>query len=228
MMRNLLTLLLAFFVLGLQAQLTWTPEEPIGVGHNEMDEIQVDIMVTNTGSEDSEFYWQITVDDAPAEWQVVVCDNNLCYAPGILACPCASPNTLAAGATMTFMVKIKPKLIVGEGSLGLAITTDCEGTDALVSIPIDYEVELFSSVFDNQIENNIAIYPNPSIDFFSLRDDANISTVSIYSIVGKQIESFDHTPNQAYSVSDLRQGIYLVRAYDNQGKVLKSMRLSKK
>lgn len=226
-MRNLLTLLILFITVGLSAQLVFSPEDPIGVGHDEMEEVQVDISVTNMGTEEVTFFWQIDVLDGPDDWQVVVCDNNLCYAPGVLACPCASPNVLGGGATMTFMVKIKPKQTQGTGTLQLNVTTDCDGADVLFETPIDYEVNMFSNV-DNIQASDIAVYPNPTSDYFQVSNDNLVSKVALYSIVGKQIYSYEHEMGQAYSLTNIDAGVYLVRAFDNNGKIIKAMRLSKR
>ncbi len=228
MMRNLLTLCIFLLAFGANAQLVWSPDEPIGVGTSDMTEITVDIQVTNTGTTEETFFWQVEQKDGPAPWQIVVCDNNLCYSPGILACPCNDPNVLAAGATMTFMVKIKPKDTAGEGVVQLKVTTDCEGSDLLFETPVDFTVEMVSSVNDESIITDMNVYPNPAIDYFQLSNDDKVATIAIFSIVGQEIERFDHFPNQAYSVNNLNNGLYLVRTYDVDGNLLKAIRLSKR
>ncbi len=228
MMRNLLSLFILMLAFGLQAQLVYSPDEPIGVGTSDMNEVQVDIEVTNTGNVEETFFWQVDMLEGNDAWQIVVCDNNLCYSPGIVSCPCSDPNVLAAGATMTFMVKIKPKQLAGEGVLQLTVTTDCAGTDELFSTPIDYEIAMPSSVEDDLFIANMNLFPNPTQDYFQLSNDDNVAKVSIHSIVGEEISVFAHSPSQAYSTGNLNNGIYLVRAYDVDGNVLKAMRLSKR
>ncbi len=228
MMRNLLTLFILMFGLGLQAQLVFSPDEPIGFGTSDMNEVQVDITVTNTGNTEETFYWQVDMLEGADVWKIVVCDNNLCYSPGIVSCPCSDPNILGAGATMTFMVKIKPSSVAGDGVLELAVTSDCAGTDQLFTTPIEYEIAMPSSVEDDLFIANMNLYPNPAQDYFQLSNDDNVAKVSIHSIVGSEINVFTHSPNQAYSTGNLNSGIYLVRAYDADGNVLKAMRLSKR
>ena len=57
---------------------------------NSFQEFHVDIK--NENNEAVSFYWVIVPDsNVPVEWTFFVCDNYLCYAPGILKCPNANP-----------------------------------------------------------------------------------------------------------------------------------------
>lgn len=73
------------------------------------------------------------------------------------------------------------------------------------------------------ISDGIYIYPNPASNYFTL--NTNTSKVQIYSITGQLIKSFNKskTKDQQYSISDLRNGIYFVKIYndENQIKVMK-------
>ena len=74
-------------------------------------------------------------------------------------------------------------------------------------------------------ENNetIFLYPNPASNYFTLNSEA--VKVDIYSFVGQVVKSFttDLTKDKQYNISDLPQGIYLVKAYnaENQVQVMK-------
>lgn len=76
--------------------------------------------------------------------------------------------------------------------------------------------------FENK-ENSIYLYPNPVEDYFTLNSD--IAKVEIYSITGQLMKSFKTNKNATfqYGVSDFGQGIYVVKAYneENQVKVMK-------
>ena len=76
--------------------------------------------------------------------------------------------------------------------------------------------------FENK-ENAIYLYPNPVGNYFTLNSD--VAKVEIFSITGQLIKSFKTNKNAAfqYGVSDLGQGIYVVKAYneENQVKVMK-------
>ena len=70
--------------------------------------------------------------------------------------------------------------------------------------------------------NNLSLSPNPASTYFTLNGDAQ--KVQIFSITGQLVKSFSNlTIDDQYSISDLNQGIYLVRIVDlnNSQKTLK-------
>jgi hypothetical protein len=68
----------------------------------------------------------------------------------------------------------------------------------------------------------VELYPNPSSNYFSI--NVNSSKTEIYSLTGQLVKSYNDTnENYEYNVSDLKQGIYLVKVFDynNHEKVFK-------
>jgi 1,4-alpha-glucan branching enzyme len=76
---------------------------------------------------------------------------------------------------------------------------------------------------DFEVLNEIYLYPNPASTYFTL--NTNTSKVQIFSITGQLVKSFNknQTTDHHYSISDLNNGTYLVRMYndENQVKVMK-------
>lgn len=76
---------------------------------------------------------------------------------------------------------------------------------------------------DFEVLKYLYIYPNPASSYFTL--NTNTSKVQIYSITGQLVKTFNKskTKDQQYSVSDLDNGMYFVKAYndENQVKVMK-------
>ncbi|WP_367773249.1 alpha-amylase family glycosyl hydrolase [Flavobacterium sp. WC2421] len=72
-------------------------------------------------------------------------------------------------------------------------------------------------------DNSIYLYPNPVENYFTLNSD--VTKVEIFSITGQLMKSFKTNKNATfqYGVSDLGQGIYVVKAHteENQVKVMK-------
>lgn len=73
-----------------------------------------------------------------------------------------------------------------------------------------------------ETEANINLFPNPSADYFSI--SSTVNQVEIYTIAGQMIKSFGKQSEQyQYNISDLSNGIYLVKATDasNREKTMK-------
>ena len=75
-------------------------------------------------------------------------------------------------------------------------------------------------------ENAVYLYPNPVGTYFTLNSDVN--KVEIFSIAGQLLKTIktNSTVNFQYGVSDLAQGIYVVKAY-NQEEQVKVMKFIK-
>lgn len=80
----------------------------------------------------------------------------------------------------------------------------------------------------NAENTELYIYPNPSLSVFQIKNDEGLHTLSIHNIVGKEIMKFKHDLGAQYNIENLHSGIYIVRLYDDQGQLMKVLRLNKK
>ncbi|TDD76361.1 alpha-amylase family glycosyl hydrolase [Flavobacterium caseinilyticum] len=82
------------------------------------------------------------------------------------------------------------------------------------------------AIADYETSPTIVLYPNPAADYFTLNETT--SKVQIFSITGQLVKSFDanQTAGYQFSVSDLNQGLYIVKTFDenNEMKVLKLLK----
>ena len=77
-----------------------------------------------------------------------------------------------------------------------------------------------------EVNGEIYLYPNPTTNYFTLNTPT--SKVEIYSITGQLVKSFstNTTADYQFSISDLKTGIYIVKAV-NDNNELKVMKLLK-
>lgn len=82
------------------------------------------------------------------------------------------------------------------------------------------------AIADYEKATTIALYPNPASDYFTLNETT--AKVQVFSITGQLVKSFDtnKTAGSQFSVSDLNQGLYIVKTFDenNEMKVLKLLK----
>ena len=82
------------------------------------------------------------------------------------------------------------------------------------------------AIADYEKATTITLYPNPASDYFTLNETA--SKVQIFSITGQLVKSFDanKTAGSQFSVSDLNQGLYIVKAFNenNEMTILKLLK----
>ncbi|PHS68337.1 MAG: sporulation protein SpoOM [Flavobacterium sp.] len=74
---------------------------------------------------------------------------------------------------------------------------------------------------NNQLTENITIYPNPTSNFITISTKENtISAIEIYNVLGKEILKVNTTNSNQLKIdlSDLSSGIYLIKIIDSSGK----------
>ena len=74
----------------------------------------------------------------------------------------------------------------------------------------------------------IKLFPNPATDRFTVKIPSEVMKyLTINNIIGKEIRKVEARPDQSYQVSDLRRGVYIIRVFDHQDKLLTALRLTK-
>lgn len=231
-MRILLSNILFFVAVSFaSAQLTIEPS-CLTFEADDVDQIFMDINITNNGAEEELGFWEfVPADDFPEDWKFQICDINLCYNWDVSRSSTSSflTNVIPAGATVLYTIKIQNSASTDD--MVIPISGESTGTLKIFgnSDFVDPSAETSCSVSTENVDiEDLVIYPNPTTDVFQIKNDANIATVSIYNIVGRQVSSVNHTQGAVHDVSNLRAGMYLVRLENNNGEVVKAMRLSKR
>ena len=218
--------------IGLNAQsLESDPAEPTSEAEACFDNaIQVDYDITNITSGDLNFLWRVDRIDVPSEWEIQICDAVTCYGYGQEFCPPDKPNVMAAGQEITFMsFKVKTNHVPGIGDFDLVFYNETDENEVYLNLPIVVTATACTSAtHDVDVIDDLNVYPNPTTDFFKVSNEDLVDRLSIYNIVGKEVKSMGKNSSGSYNVSDLTNGMYLVRLFDEDGDVLKVVRMSKR
>ncbi|WBV61942.1 T9SS type A sorting domain-containing protein [Chryseobacterium camelliae] len=74
---------------------------------------------------------------------------------------------------------------------------------------------------ENNIKNNISIYPNPAIDFVTISHLPNETTISIYDMSGRKIFSKKYSEAKvSINTSQLTSGTYILQINDHEKTIL--------
>ena len=227
-MRKFYTLLFALLGFQLIAQITTTPltlEKVIPLE----GEYVYHVKVKNDGNTAEIVHWKLNKGaEFPAEWRMYLCDLQLCYGPGVIRNAASKPNTIPANTEVEFTLHVDPIGVAGVGSLTLQLYSDAANTNLLWETQDGTVTASNSSAVVNTSKDELSVYPNPADNYFSLKSNAGVSKVLLYNIVGKEVKRFNALGNNYFEITDLSKGTYLVRAIDNKGKIIKTVRLSKR
>ncbi len=229
MKKIILYILFLAITTGINAQdLTISPDPVIKELTVADEDVYISFTINNNTSTDKVVYWDFVSTNSPEEWELYICDNNLCYTPAVTSCPCNKPNVLLGNSSNVWKMNIIPNGVPGTGVVELRLIDECESTTTAMDIPITFMVEETTSTSFGDLNNNINIYPNPSSQNINIKEDAEVKEIIIYNLIGKKIRRVNHTIGQSHDISDLDRGIYLIRMLNKEQNILKVSRLTKR
>ncbi|NNE27881.1 MAG: T9SS type A sorting domain-containing protein [Saprospiraceae bacterium] len=195
----------------------------------DVEEKKVDVQIINTSTDMVEFYWDIIrTPEVPAEWEFKFCDINLCYLWGTEACPCSQTNFFAPGDTATTQIYLKPNGVEAVAEVMVRILETCGRDSSYATYTVEFTADNSVSTADiDAIGDDLLLYPNPSSDMIKIKNDRDVSNVVVYNIIGKKMLSRAHRPGMSHNISQLNNGLYLVRLVDKNNNILKVLRFTK-
>ncbi|MFZ1675820.1 MAG: T9SS type A sorting domain-containing protein [Saprospiraceae bacterium] len=193
-------------------------------------DVKIHVEVTNNSPFEVGILWNRVVNPDPntVNWITWICDKNLCYLPIANACAPNKPNVLSPGEKMDFQIHVNPLGHDVNATYNIDLV-DYSDTNVILG-HIQGEIIINNTVSTNNVSSsaNLTVFPNPTTDNFRVSDIPGLRNIELFNIVGNKVRSFEAVPQKQYYVGDLTDGIYLVRLESAGGKVIKTIRLSKR
>ena len=210
---TLLAVLFFAFILrgGAQVTLTLTPETLTTYVNPDSFEIRAKATLKNTSNATKKFTWTRTIKSIANGWACLVCDKNACWASTVNTPP--DQIELAAGATSNMDVYIRPDRKAGTAAVEVKIVEVGNETNTITG---KYNFSTTTRTKEQKDYNALRIYPNPTIEFFQITDNDVVDKVVIYNIIGRQMRSFKVAEDMKYNVSDMPDGLYIIRLLNNK------------
>ena len=223
MKKLILSCLMVLFLINSYAQLSVSPtnfEETINVN---VPDVSLNSRIENLSNKAIKVNWKRLVTSLPAEWENFICTGMNCYDN----LTNSGQFTLEAFGnikdTTLLLTHFEPYQTPGTAVVQVALTEDGNPSN---SVTVTYNINgIVAATKDLSEKNAIALYPNPTTEYFMIRNKANVSKIKISNIAGYQIRTFD-TLKERYDISDLNGGMYIVQLLDAKNKIIKTTRLS--
>lgn len=189
-------------------------------------EVTPAVTIRNLSNRAIQLHWEIKKTNLSDGWQVVVCDHQ-CHTS------LTTEHTFSLDANQLlhdFRVSFRPNGKEGIGTLELEVY-DVNNPTARKTITFSGAAHgVISS--SNQFEKKTAapqIFPNPAIEFISIKDATEqVKTIEIYNVVGRKLQTIQvHQSDEQYDISRLPTGMYMIRMLDAKGAIVRTQRVSK-
>ncbi|MCB0663936.1 MAG: T9SS type A sorting domain-containing protein, partial [Saprospiraceae bacterium] len=231
MKKNLLILFLSFFTLGLSAQMLHFSIDSMQVegSTNEFDVVGHSYIV-NTTNGNLSLKWVRERNALSPGWESAVCDKNNCYPTNISTNVVDAGNPmipveLGPGDTSIIDVHVYPYGLTGSGIVEVCLY-EVGGTDAIGCMV--YNVTIGTTSTKEVDKEQIQIYPNPTSDYFKLRNVEGVRAIHLYNMLGRSIRNYEVGVGKNYYIGDLPAGMYLASIIGKNGEVIKTTRVIKR
>lgn len=75
---------------------------------------------------------------------------------------------------------------------------------------------------------NVVLFPNPSSDFFSLKNADFVASMRLFSLDGRLVARFEASPNNSYAIGHLPVGNYVLAFEDKNGALFQAVEVQKR
>jgi hypothetical protein len=155
-----------------------------------------------------------------------ICDKNLCYAPFTGACPLNDPNRLAPGESLEVKLTYTDN---GSEDPAHFVIWVFEKEDTSSKVKLDFLYNVVTSTTNPKADySKVKVYPNPANTAFSLDNAAGIQKVELYSLLGRKVSTHNLSGGRSIDISNLSEGIYVVKLFNKSNQLVKTVRLQKR
>ena len=180
--------------------------------------------VVNNGAEELNLKWVRTEIDFPEGWESAICDINLCYLNWVDSVDFNLEPAVEGRMDAHFY----PNEIFGTGIIHLLIKNLNNPSENIEGVYIFQAEKLTSNGTVEADFSSLKVFPNPTSQFFMLNNPGSAKKIEVINVVGRKVKSFDVIRGSQYDISELQDGYYIIKMTDARGKMLRSVRLSKR
>jgi hypothetical protein len=215
-------LFLSFVTAQTSSTLKLTPAAQTRTVSKDSFEAVLKATIKNTSTKLKTIVWTRTVQTITANWTTAICDKNTCWASRINS----ETFTLAAGEESNLDVHCYPNGVAGAAIVNV-VATDQDSATVSVIGRFGFNLPVATVDLKNAFPD-IQIYPNPTPQYFTIKDDQNrVSEVAIFDDLGRQIKVFRNPNNSPLSISELASGNYFISLFNQKNEVMKVVSLVK-
>jgi fimbrial isopeptide formation D2 family protein len=153
---------------------------------------------------------------ASHDYQLIREGNMLTWRFDNINLPVSVPGTMIGHGFITFSVKMKPGIQLGDTVPNKASIYFDTNPPIITN---EFVTLFYDPLSTNNFQNQVAIYPNPSNDWVNIQSKAMIVSYTLVDLHGKTLMEKQHIQDTQtrLSLQDLSSGIYLIKIKTDQG-----------
>ena len=153
---------------------------------------------------------------ASHDYQLIREGNMLTWRFNNINLPVSVPGTTIGHGFITFSVKMKPGIQLGDTVPNKASIYFDTNPPIITN---EFVTLFYDPLSTNDFYNQVAIYPNPSNDWVNIQSKAMIVSYTLVDLHGKTLMEKQHIQDTQtrLSLQDLSSGIYLIKIKTDQG-----------
>ncbi len=192
------------------------------------DILEAFMKVKNTSNSTKTINWIAAERTGSRDWEINICDIVNCYSFAYVV----RTFSLAAGDTGTMRLDIDPHGVSGPGQVSLLMWVEGDSANGKVKNPT-WNVDLTAITGISKVAaTTLKIFPNPVKNLFTVSglDNAGDLSFEVFDMKGSAVKSeVKSATNTAIEISieNLPHGIYVLKAFDKDGNLAGTSRLSK-
>jgi hypothetical protein len=184
-------------------------------------------MFKNTSNSTKRFAWKRTIVAMTSGWQALVCDAKGCW--NAQNSESSEQIDVAPNSTSILDVNIRPNHTAGSATIEVKVYEIGNEANAVTG---RYLFTTTTTATRESAKSNasVRIFPNPATDFFSIQDDYDVvERVVVYNMIGRVMKNYSTNSNNGnkYTMTDLPEGLYVIRLLNSRGGTVKTIRLNK-
>lgn len=187
--------------------------------------IEPSVEATNLLSGNLDMEYELVSNTMDAAWSILVCDNVNCYANVVNS---GSMDPIAGGATeLIFKITLDPQGTAGNGAVAYRVWDRSNPSATNDTITFNFEVTPFVSVSEEQLAENVKVFPQPADDlvYVSLPENFGKASAIVYNLNGAAVatQEISIAANEI-DVTTLSPGMYILQI--SNGKAVVNKRIA--
>ena len=207
----------------LQAQVRFVDDSLI-INKTDKDDLHFKFDIRNKDYKGRHFYWKVSKTSFNPTWQSRICVKDFCfdYNKDMVS----SPVDIKANGLVDMTLIIKHHHIPDTALIVIKLYSDRDLLHPLDSLPVFVNISKANLEKKPVTAHEIMIYPNPAVEYFHIDSEKEIKKIDMFNLIGRKVRTLYNNGSNVYDISDMRKGIYLLRIFDKDNRVLKVARLS--